>query len=68
MCTERLRCGICGESILVGKYQAIYLVFAYLGAVMNMKLVWGMADVWNCLMALPNLYAIWRLRKRIEKP
>ena len=53
---------------MVGKYQVIYLVFAYLGAVMNMKLVWGMADVWNCLMALPNLYAIWRLRKRIEKP
>lgn len=49
-------------------YQTVYLIFAYLGAVWEMGLVWGMADLWNCLMALPNLYAVWKLRHEIERP
>lgn len=48
-------------------YQTVYLLFAYLGTVWEMGLVWGMADLWNCLMALPNLYAIWKLRHEIER-
>lgn len=53
---------------MIPVYQTVYLLFAYLGVVWRMELVWGLADLWNCLMALPNLYALWKLRGAIERP
>lgn len=47
-------------------YQACYLCFAWLGAVMSMELVWGCSDLFNSLMALPNLAALWLLRREIH--
>ena len=42
----------------VKPYRWIYLLFLPLGAAMQLKLVWGIADVFNGLMALPNLIAL----------
>ncbi len=53
---------------MIPLYQAVYLLSAWLGVVWRMDLVWGLADLWNCLMALPNLYALWKLRDTIECP
>lgn len=42
----------------VKPYRWIYLVFIPIGAAMRIDLVWGIADVLNGLMALPNLIAL----------
>lgn len=47
-------------------YQTIYIVFIYLGAVMSLQLVWGLSDLLNSLMAIPNLICLWLLRKEIS--
>ncbi len=39
-------------------YKWIYLVFLPVGAAMKLGLVWGLADITNGLMALPNLIAL----------
>ncbi len=62
--------GECSIRFLVGErgltiYQVIYLVFIYLGAVISLNLVWGLSDLLNLLMAIPNLIAIWVLQKVI---
>ena len=46
-------------------YQVAYMFFAYLGAVLSMELVWGISDLLNSLMALPNLFCLWMLRGEI---
>lgn len=40
-------------------------VMILLGAVMQLKLAWGLADLFMSVMALINLYAIWCLRKEV---
>lgn len=47
-------------------YQIVYMLFVYLGAVLSMETVWGAADFFNSLMALPNLFCLWMLRKEIR--
>jgi AGCS family alanine or glycine:cation symporter len=39
-------------------YRLVYLVTVYLGCVLSMDLVWNMGDVFNGLMAIPNLIAL----------
>ena len=39
-------------------YRLVWLVFVFLGAVGSLRLVWGIADTLNGLMALPNLVAL----------
>ena len=36
-----------------------------LGAVLQLKLVWNMADLFMTVMALLNIYAIFRLRRQV---
>lgn len=62
--------GECGVRFLAGErgirvYQLLYLMFIYLGAVMSLDLVWGMSDLLNALMAVPNLICLWMLRKQV---
>lgn len=64
--------GECGVRFLFGEkgiksYQILYLLFIYLGAVVSLDLVWGISDLLNALMALPNLLCLWVLRKRIVR-
>lgn len=39
-------------------YRLVWIVFIYLGAVGSLRLVWGVADTLNGLMAVPNLIAV----------
>lgn len=52
----------------LGCYHFIYIVMAYLGAVMPMSLIWEMTDLINGIMVFPNVIALFLLRKRIEAP
>ena len=39
-------------------YRIIFTIFVGIGAVVNLDLVWGIADIFNGLMAFPNLIAL----------
>ena len=39
-------------------YRIVYIVLVFVGTVTSLDLVWGIADTFNGLMAIPNLIAI----------
>ena len=39
-------------------YRVIYIVAVFLGSIMNLTLVWNLADCMNALMAIPNLISL----------
>lgn len=39
-------------------YRVIYIVVVFLGAVINLAMVWNFADCMNALMAIPNLVSL----------
>lgn len=47
-------------------YKLLYILMIYLGAIIPMRLVWESTDLINALMALPNLLALWTLRRQIR--
>lgn len=47
-------------------YKLCYVLMIYLGAIIPMRLVWECTDLINALMALPNLLALWMLRREIK--
>ncbi len=47
-------------------YKLAYVLMIYLGAIIPMRLVWECTDLINGLMALPNLLALWMLRREIK--
>ncbi|MDE7177807.1 MAG: amino acid carrier protein [Lachnospiraceae bacterium] len=47
-------------------YKVFYILMIYLGAIIPMRLVWECTDLINALMALPNLLALWMLRRKIK--
>lgn len=47
-------------------YKAAYIVMIYIGAVMPLTLVWECTDFINALMMLPNVGALFLLRKKIH--
>ena len=46
-----------GKKWVVG-YRVVYIVAVFLGSVMNLALVWNLADCMNALMAIPNLISL----------
>ena len=42
----------------VKPYRIIFVLFVGVGAVVNLDIVWGVSDIFNGLMALPNLVAL----------
>ncbi|MDY0163177.1 sodium:alanine symporter family protein [Desulfobotulus sp.] len=42
----------------VPPYRILYVAFVAIGAMLKLELVWGLADVFNGLMAFPNLIAL----------
>lgn len=46
-------------------YQLAYMMMVYLGAVVSLNLVWNLSELFNILMAVPNLIGVWLLRKEI---
>ena len=63
--TKRLSFGKQYAHIL---FSALYLNAVFWGCVSGMEAVWEFADVWNGLLAVPNLIALAALRKEVEKP
>lgn len=64
--------GECAIKYLVNKktvyslYKVIYLLFVFLGCVLNLNLVWDLANIFNVFMAIPNIYMIYALRQEIK--
>ncbi len=42
-------------------YKFIFTAFVFIGATLELKLVWDISDTLNGLMAIPNLIALWLL-------
>ncbi|MCM1363741.1 MAG: sodium:alanine symporter family protein [Faecalibacterium sp.] len=51
----------------VGIYRIIFVVIAFVGAVAKLNIVWGISDVFNGLMAIPNLIALLALSGTVTK-
>jgi len=51
-----------GKKIII-YYRIAWIVAVFIGAVLNLSLVWGIADSMNALMAIPNLIALLLLSK-----
>lgn len=56
----------------VERIGAVYLILygyaIFLGCVSNLTAVWELSDIWNGLMAFPNIFALLVLRKKIRYP
>jgi len=52
----------------VTKYRVIYLICVVVGAVAKLETVWALSDIFNALMAIPNLAALIKLRKKAVQP
>ena len=48
-------------------YKLAYVAVVYVGAVTSVRLVWELADTFNGLMALPNLFALFALSGTVYK-
>lgn len=46
-------------------FCALFIAFSVVGATVNMSVAWGIADMLNGLMAIPNLIAVLCLRKKV---
>jgi len=57
-----------GMSHLEKAYPALYLTAVFAGCVCRMDLVWLVSDLWNGLMAFPNLLALVLLAKQVPYP
>lgn len=49
-------------------YKRIFLVLAFAGGICAPKLIWSVADIFNGLMAVPNLFSLMILRKEVSFP
>ncbi len=47
-------------------YKIIYVVCIYVGAILQIEVVWSVSSIANALMILPNLYMIYKLKNNIE--
>ncbi|MBQ5824998.1 MAG: sodium:alanine symporter family protein [Clostridia bacterium] len=52
----------------VGFYRGIYLCCIAVGAAARLETVWALSDIFNALMAVPNLAALIILRKKAVQP
>lgn len=42
----------------INTYRIVFLITVYLGAVISLDIVWNLADIFNALMAIPNLLSL----------
>ncbi|MCL1903804.1 MAG: amino acid carrier protein [Oscillospiraceae bacterium] len=50
---------------LIKPFLTVFVGFAFIGAVMRLDLVWGLADLMNGIMAIPNLLSVILLSDKI---
>ena len=48
-------------------YRYIYIFFVFLGSSLTVSAVWKIADIFNGLMIIPNIIAVFLLRKEIKR-
>ncbi len=56
-----------GGRNLVRGYRVVWVIVVYLGSIMNLNLVWSMADSLNAMMAIPNILSLLLLSGVIAK-
>ena len=56
-----------GNKIVIRVYQVLYTVMVYVGCVASLDAVWEFADLFNGLMAIPNLIALIVLSGTVKK-
>lgn len=49
-------------------YTVLYLAAVFLGCVSRLDVVWMISDLWNGLMAYPNLLTLWILSGQVQFP
>jgi len=49
-------------------YRAVFILCVFVGAVSELRIVWELTDALNALMAIPNIAALWLLRREISLP
>lgn len=54
-----------GGPDLLKKYQYIYVIMIFAGAVMPMGIVWELTDFINIFILIPSAYALIRCRKKL---
>lgn len=54
---EKCACFILGEGF-AGTYRLLWILFVFVGSLGGLKLIWGLADILNGLMAIPNLVGL----------
>ena len=50
----------------VNFYKIIYCVFVFIGATTSSNLVWSIASICNALLIIPNIYMLFKLRKKVK--
>ena len=50
-----------------GVYTVLALVFIFLGTAMSNELVWELSDMFNQLMVIPNVIALFALTSHVVK-
>ena len=55
-----------GKKVII-YYRLMWIVAVFVGAILNLSLVWSVADSMNALMAIPNLIALLLLSKVVVK-
>ena len=49
-------------------YLVLYGYAVFLGCVSNLEAVWALSDIWNGMMAFPNIFALLLLQRQIRYP
>lgn len=57
---------ICKDKF-IWAYRVLYCIFAGIGCMLNLNIVWDIADIFNAFMAIPNVIAILFLSKHVFK-
>lgn len=58
---------LCDKKHAVTTYRICWVVAVYIGAIANLSIVWGIAEIMNAFMALPNLIALLLLSGVVAK-
>ena len=61
---ERTAVYLFGEKV-IGIYKVLWVSTVFIGSVLELNLVWNLADLFNGLMAIPNIFAVLFLSKVI---
>lgn len=56
------------QKSLLGLYAFLYLNAVFFGCVARLELVWNLSDIFNGLMAVPNLLGIMLLSEEVKRP